>query len=193
MPRTEVFDREIVLAKVKELFWDKGFNGTSMSDLVAATGLNRSSLYNSFGNKMTLYKTVLIQYQEESQLIFKNALLRATNPLEAIQFIFENFVAEILKDIEGKGCFNINCKVELSRSNAPIKEYLEKMQASNIEFFKGLVQEGQDARLINTLESSEHYAYYLFSAFQGLRVTGILIRNKNMLEQIVSNTLKVLK
>lgn len=192
MPRTEVFDRPQVLEKVRDLFWDKGFNGTSMNDLVEATGLNRSSLYNSFGNKMALYKMVLIQYQEESQDIFQEALHRAGNPLEAIHFIFENIVDAIMKDMEGKGCFSLNCKTELSRSNASIKEYLEKMQDRSIDFFQGLVQEGQDARLINTSETAEHYAYYLFSVFQGIRMTGILTRNRTKLEHIVKNSLQIL-
>ncbi len=192
MPRTEVFNREEVLKKVRDLFWDKGFNGTSMNDLVETTGLNRSSLYNSFGNKMSLYKTVLIQYQNESQTIFQDALMRASNPKEAVHFIFENFIEEILKDFDGKGCFSMNCKAELGRSSESIKDYLSKMQDSQLDFFQSLIQEGQDANFINTNETATHYAHYLFSAFQGLRMTGMLLRDRTKLEHIVANTLKIL-
>ncbi len=192
MPRTEVFDRDIVLGKVRDLFWDKGYNATSMNDLVETTGLNRSSLYNSFGNKMTLYKTVLIQYQEESQDHFQEALHRAGNPLEAIHFIFENILNAVLNDPNGKGCFSLNCTAELSRSNASIKDYLEKMYERNIDFFQGLVQEGQDAKLINTIETAEHYAYYLMSVSQGLKMTSILVNHRTKLDHIVRNALKVL-
>lgn len=193
MARPEVFNREEVLVKARDLFWDKGFNGTSMNDLVETTGLNRSSLYNSFGNKMAIYKTVLIKYQEDSQDIFQNAIQRASNPRDAIQFIFENFISEIIKDTKGKGCFSLNCKAELSRSNLSIKEYLDKMQELSIELFRELIQEGQELGLINKSESAEDYAYYLFSSFQGLRMTGILTRNRDRLEHIVGNTLQVLR
>ncbi len=192
MPRAEVFNREEVLGKVRDLFWSNGYNGTSMNDLVETTGLNRSSLYNSFGNKLNLYKTVLIQYQAESQDIFQDALKRADNPKQAIQYIFENFIDEIVRDTDGKGCFTMNCKAELGRSNNSLKDYLSKMQDSQLEFFEGLVREGQDARLINTEESALHYAHYLFSAFQGLRMTGMLLRDRSKLEHIVTNTLKIL-
>lgn len=193
MPRSEVFNREEVLEKVRDLFWSQGYHGTSISDLVETTGLNRSSLYNSFGNKMLLYKTVLIQYQEENQAIFKEAIQRAENPKEAIQNIFQNFINEIMKDLEGRGCFSLNCKSELSRSNAPIKEYLQQMDTLVTELLSSLVQESQDAGFVNTFAPSEHYGRYLFNSYQGLRMTGIFVRNREHLEYIVLNTLRVLR
>lgn len=192
MARTAHFNRAHILATVSDLFWDKGYQGTSIQDLVAATGLNRSSLYNSFGSKMELYKTVLIQYQDDRQVVFQNSLMRAENPLQALHLVFENFVEIIIKDERGRGCFNLNCKVELSRSNAPIRDYLEKMEASEIDFFRGLVQEGQDAQFVNKRQDATHYAHFLCGALQGLRMTGILIRKRAVLEQIASSTLSVL-
>ena len=193
MPRSEDFNRENVLAKARDLFWNKGYNGTTMSDLVHETGLNRSSIYNSFGNKKAIYKTLLIQYQEENERIYTSALIRASNPLEGIHFVFENFIEEIVKDTQGKGCFSINCKVELSREDESIKDYLEKMQEHRIEFFTGLVQEGQDVQLINTKQSASQYAYFLFCTFQGIRTTGMFLRNRDILQQIVRNALGVLR
>lgn len=193
MSRTEDFDREIVLAKARDLFWQKGYNGTSMSNLVEVTGLNRSSIYNSFGNKKAIYKTLLIQYQEENEKLYTNALVRASNPLEGIRFVFENFIEEIVKDSQGRGCFSINCKVELSREDESIRDYLEKMQEHRIEFFKGLVQEGQDVHLINTKQSASQYSYFLFCTFQGMRTTGMFLRNRDILQQIVHNALGVLR
>lgn len=193
MSRSEVFNREEVLEKVRDLFWDKGFNGTSMSDLVEVTGLNRSSIYNSFGNKMALYKTVLIQYQDETQDIFQDALKRANNPKEAVHFIFENYINEILRDLDRKGCFSLNSRAELARSNESIKDYLVKMQNNQLDFFEGLLQEGQDAHFINRDQSAAHYAQYLLNAIQGLKMTGMFLRDRNKLENIIYNTLKILE
>jgi len=193
MPRSEDFNREEVLIKARDLFWYKGYNGTTMSDLVTVTGLNRSSIYNSFGNKKALYKTILIQYQEDNELIYTSALVRASNPLEAIHFIFENFVNEIVNDTDGKGCFSINCKIELSRVDAAIRDYLEMMQEHRIDFFKDIIQEGQDAQLINTHQSASQYAYFLYSSFQGVRTTGMFSRNKLILTQVVDNVISVLR
>jgi TetR/AcrR family transcriptional repressor of nem operon len=193
MPRVEVFNREQVLEKVKHLFWDKGFNGTSMQDLVDVTGLNRSSIYNSFGNKKALYELVLKQYQEEGKVLFEEALSQTENSFEGICLVFDNMVHAIIKDVEGKGCFNMNCTTELSRADIGIKEYLTSRQEHTISIFKDLVDKGQQQGVINKNDSADNYAYYLFSAFQGLRMTGILTKDDQKLKKIVSNTLKTLQ
>ncbi|MEP0263294.1 TetR/AcrR family transcriptional regulator [Dokdonia sp.] len=192
MPRVEVFDRGHVLEKVKELFWSKGFNGTSMQDLVDVTGLNRSSLYNSFGNKEALFETVFKQYQEDTKSLFKDALKDADSPLDAIHNIFKNILHLILEDVEGKGCFNLNCKTELSHTDTPIKAILKHSEEGTLQLFSGLIKEGQQQALINKNDTPENYAYYLFSAFQGLRMTGMLTRDYKTLKNIIHNTLIIL-
>lgn len=189
MPRTEVFNREVVLTKVRDLFWNKGYNGTSMQDLVETTGLNRSSLYNSFGNKQSLYEMVLKQYQEESKSLFQDALHRADNPRQAIQNIFENALEAMLNDLDSKGCFSLNCKAELSRTGGTVRGLLEHNEAGALKLFKNLVQEGQDHEVINTDSAAEDYAYYLYSAFQGLRMTGMLINDRVTLQKIIDTTM----
>jgi len=193
MPRTEVFDRKQVLEKVKHLFWDKGFNGTSMQDLVDITGLNRSSLYNSFGNKKALYELVLAQYQEEGNLFFEEALSQEENAFKAISRIFTTLTTAIMKDVEGKGCFNMNCTTELSRADIGIRAFLTSRQEHTISVFKTLVEKGQQQGVINKEDTSENYGYYLFSAFQGLRMTGMLTRDQQKLKKIVQNILKIVE
>lgn len=192
MPRVEVFNREIVLSKVRDLFWNKGYNGTSMQDLVETTGLNRSSLYNSFGNKQSLYEMVLKQYQEASKSLFQDALSRADNPKQAIQNIFENVLEDMMSDTDQKGCFSLNCKAELSRTEGTVRSLLENNEANALKLFKDLVQEGQDHEVINLTSTAEDYAYYLYSAFQGLRMTGMLINDRNKLQKIIDNTIETI-
>lgn len=192
MPRVEVFNRVHVLEKVKDLFWNKGFNGTSMQDLVDVTGLNRSSLYNSFGNKQALFEIVFKQYQEDTKSVFQNAIKNKENPLDAIHSIFKSILDLILEDVEGKGCFNLNCKTELSHTDGPIKAILKHSEEKTLHLFSDLIKEGQQQALINKKDTPENYAYYLFSAFQGLRMTGMLTRDYNTLQNIVHNTLIVL-
>lgn len=192
MPRVEVFDRADVLEKVKHLFWNKGFNGTSMQDLVDTTGLNRSSLYNSFGNKKAIYELVLKQYQEESKIFFDNAISEAKNPLEAIHIIFTSITHAIHKDQDGKGCFIMNCTTELSRSDIELKRFLIRNSEGIISLFDGLIKKGQTIGVINTRQTAQQYALYLYSFLQGIRVTGVLMNDKTKLDQLVKNTLYIL-
>lgn len=192
MPRTEVFNRDLILSQVRDIFWNKGFNGTSMRDLVETTGLNRSSLYNSFGNKQCLYELVLKKYQEDNSLLFQDALIRADNPRQAIRNIFENILDNMLQDTKQKGCFILNSKAELSRSEPSIRVLLEKNEASELKLLKNLVKEGQDHEVINIENAPEEYAYYLYNAFQGFRMTGILVNDRAKLQNIININMKKL-
>ncbi len=185
MPRIEVFDRESVIDQAKLVFWEKGYNATSMQDLVDATGLNRSSIYNSFGSKMELYQLTLKKYQKEATSFFQMAMIQAKDPLEALKNIFSGALDEMLT-VEGKkGCFNMNCKSEMSRQDETIKNWLVQTQEQSIHLFQDLVAKGQDDGIINKNRSSEAYAHYLFSAFQGFRMTGILIQDRKKLQSVM--------
>ncbi len=64
MARTKDFDEQEVLKKAVCLFWNKGYNATSMQDLVDQLGISRSSLYDTYGDKHTLYLKALEEYQQ---------------------------------------------------------------------------------------------------------------------------------
>ncbi len=192
MPRTEVFDREVVLEKAKDVFWLKGYNGTSMQDLVDATGLNRSSIYNSFGSKMELYKGVLHHYQKESGELFCQASSKADGPLDNIRMIFLELLSGILQDTEGKGCLAINCTTEMANRDANLEHWVARNREGVVEHFRELIEAGQKADEINKNKDSEELAQYLVTAFQGLRVTGTSMKDKKKLLTIIDNTLSVL-
>lgn len=192
MPRTEEFDRELVLHKAMNVFWEKGYNGTSMQDLVDATTLNRSSIYNSFGSKLEFYQATLKQYQKIGNAYFQKALLKAKNPLEAIRFIFEGFLPEIIAKEKENGCFAMNCKSEMGNQNQDIRKWLLDTQEYTLLIFQGLIEDGQEQGIINKGQDSKSYAYYVFSAFQGFRMTGILVKDRKVLQQVINNVVRVL-
>ncbi|WP_411029602.1 TetR/AcrR family transcriptional regulator [Spongiimicrobium sp. 3-5] len=193
MARAEAFDRELVLRQATNVFWEKSYNGTSMQDLVDATGLNRSSIYNSFGSKLELYRTTLDHYQKSNNKYFQNAMVRANNPLEAIQFIFEAFLPEMLGEDKDKGCFVMNCKSEMGNQHPDIRKWLLATQERSLSLFQDLVENGQEQGIINKNQNSKSYAYYLFNSFQGFRMTGILVKDRKVLQQLIDNSLSVLK
>ena len=193
MPRVEEFDREAVLKQAMNVFWEKGYNGTSMQDLVHATGLNRSSIYNSFGSKLELYQNTFSHYQKETGGMFQRALLKANNPLEAIRLIFEGFLPEILEDDKGKGCFSMNCKAEMGNQDMDIRNWLLHTQEHTLSTFQGLIRDGQEQGVINENLDCKTYAYLIFNAFQGFRMTGILVKDKIILQQIIDQTIDMLK
>jgi len=193
MPKVEVFNKEQVLEQASNVFHLKGYNATSMQDLVDATGLNRSSIYNSFSNKLNLYIECLKVYQNKYYKKTTSALLKAKNPLDAIRALFNMYLADTIEDKERKGCLITNCKSEMANQDSTINSFLNTNQDQTLQLLDGLVLEGQNNGIINTNKSSTDYSLYLFSSIQGFRMTGILVNNKQSLQGLIDTTLQILK
>lgn len=192
MPRTEEFNRDEAIAKAKQVFWAKGYNGTSMQDLVDATSLNRSSIYNSFGSKMDLYRLTLEQYKLESQQLFEEVKAADKNGLESIGVVFLYAMKNIFSDTENKGCLLINCNTEMGNQCDYLNGFLEKNYQKLHEHFLELVIEGQQDGSINKHQDPSSMAHYITCAFQGFRITGLNNKDPKVLKGIIQNILKTL-
>lgn len=185
MPRSQVFNREDVLNKAIEIFWQKGYHGSSIQDLTETTGLNRSSIYNSFGSKLDLYLQCLNHYRSENSGIFRKALMKGGDPLSSLKKIFALYAELSVKDDEKRGCMVINCQAEMSRQELAIREWLKINHNKNLQFFENLVNDGQNLGLINKRKPAEEYALYLLSSFQGTRIIAMTVDDKQKLDQII--------
>ncbi len=192
MPKVETFNRNEVLQKATEVFHKKGYNGTSMQDLVDATALNRSSIYNSFGSKLNMFLEVLSHYQSYHNNNFSQGLANSYNSKEAIETIFDLNLNEILHDDDRKGCMIVNCKSEMVNQETSIHYFMEKNQDRMIAMLEDIVSKGQMEKIFNQEQTASQYALYLFSSIQGLRMTGILNKNKEDLKNLINTVLKVL-
>src|SRR5690349_25176771 len=113
MPKKKQFDETEVLVKAREVFSEKGYNGTSMDDLVQATGLSRSSIYDTFGDKHGLFLKTLDQYRNEQQCTMEQQTARSDSPKKKIRAIFDYTIKDILADKDSNGCLLVNVSLEL--------------------------------------------------------------------------------
>lgn len=193
MPREIIFNKDEVVEKAKNLFWLKGYNATSMQDLVEATGLNRSSIYNSFGSKMQMYQLALDKYQKEAIDFFDVITYANINGFDSIKKVFDATLNIMHSDFNRRGCMFVNCNTEMSNQDMQLKNITEKNQDLLIHFFQKLVIKGHTDGSIPENKKSENIALYLTSALQGFRITGMNTVNKNALNSIVENILNNLK
>lgn len=187
MPKTEAFDRSVVLGKITDLFLEKGFNGASMQDIVDVSGLNRSSLYNSFGDKYQLFLTTIDYHKKQVQrpLIEKAKTLPAT---DALRFLLE---AE-LTNHDGKyiGSYLINCTTEMSMTDPNIYRMLHSNKKHLVDVFKHIIDNGKKSGKIKSDLDSKKGAIYLYSSMQGIRLTSMLSTSKREITSIVDMILK---
>ncbi len=114
MPRVKEFQPDEALEKAMQVFWHKGYQATSMEDLLNAMDLNRGSLYNTFGDKRTLFLKVMDRYCA-AFVGPKLSLLDQPGPaLPALRRFITGMIEGSLADPQRRGCFISNTVMELS-------------------------------------------------------------------------------
>src|SRR5919205_4395394 len=97
MARTKQFDRHAALDQAMELFWKRGYHATSIQDLVDRLGVNRQSLYDTFGGKDQLFQAALERYRELQGIPMRRCLEREGPVREVLREFFEIAIAQLLK------------------------------------------------------------------------------------------------
>jgi TetR/AcrR family transcriptional repressor of nem operon len=118
MARPKTFDEGAVLDQAAELFWDRGYDGTSMADLEAHLGLGRQSLYNTFGDKQALFLKALDRYR---QSVAQKALSGLNAPdagLEAIRRFFRAQVETLTAQGARRACLVASTILERGSQDA---------------------------------------------------------------------------
>ena len=111
--RPREFDPDEVLDALVELFWAQGYEATSVSDIVAATGLNKSSLYNAFGSKEELFDRALTRYIEVRATMLGGVLTEGAAGLDDVLTLLDMMETELLSESGGRGCLAVNSSTEL--------------------------------------------------------------------------------
>lgn len=118
MARTKEFDPDAALQSALELFWQRGYEATSMADLVEHLGIGRASIYATFGNKHALYLKALDRYNDFRDPALLCELSQPGPALPAVRTVVRRFAAEASSDdARRKGCFVTNTAAELGASD----------------------------------------------------------------------------
>ncbi|MEV4257098.1 TetR family transcriptional regulator [Spirillospora sp. NPDC049652] len=170
MARTKEFDPDTALRRALELFWERGYEGTSMADLVERTGVARASLYATFGGKHDLYVRALDLYGR-SQPDIVEELSRPGPVLPGVRALVERFAAES-RGPSLRGCMVVNAAVEMAGRDATAARQVE---ASWTHLETALTSALIRARAQGELSADRDpraLARFLLVLLQGMRVLG---------------------
>ncbi|MDT8286092.1 MAG: TetR/AcrR family transcriptional regulator [Elusimicrobiales bacterium] len=133
MARPPGFNREKVLEKVMFLFWERGYAGASLSDIVSVTGLNKGSLYRSFGDKETLFRLALRRYSVRGPALMGNP----EPSLDGLLRIYTRLIDDAAVPARrGRGCFLFNSGIEFGgRSGTAAREVAREFKGLE-DFFR---------------------------------------------------------
>jgi AcrR family transcriptional regulator len=141
--RPRLFDEEAVLDQLTALFWEKGYSQTSVSDLVSASGVHKSSLYSTFGSKDEVFATILRRYFETRMTRFRSLIEAAGPGVDGIHSFLELVKEETQTEVGHQGCLLINSSIEL-HGNAPgFEGFAQEYRTAMRDALLGLVGQAQ--------------------------------------------------
>jgi AcrR family transcriptional regulator len=147
--RPREYDPDRALASAEHTFWKRGYAGTSLDDLAAATGMNRPSLYAAFGDKRSLYLKTLERYRE--QVRAKALELLADEP--PLRVYLERFYEAAL-DIyfagakPVRGCYSIGTAATEAAVDPAVRAFLAQSIRATDTFLSGLIRQAQERKEI---------------------------------------------
>jgi TetR/AcrR family transcriptional repressor of nem operon len=165
MARPREFDEHQVIEKLMTVFWDKGYEATTMQDLVKASGLLKGSLYGAFGDKQALYLAALKHYNRTRIQAGIDMLNGEGRPRQKIARLFDNVIESTKRGLFAGGCLLCNASLEKAvgdkQFKAEIKTTIRRLKVAIMDALKaGNVNEDQAASL----------AAFIVSAYFGTRV-----------------------
>ncbi|MFP1132945.1 TetR/AcrR family transcriptional regulator [Asticcacaulis sp. W401b] len=125
MARPQEFNREDVLEKAMSLFWNKGYEATSLTDLIETTGLSKSSLYSSFGDKHAVFLAAYDRYRA-ARASEMNAILERGSAREAIETFFRKIVSDAKATEFSDGCMSTNQAVEMAPHDPLVRHRVDQ-------------------------------------------------------------------
>jgi TetR/AcrR family transcriptional repressor of nem operon len=158
VPRRKEFDREEVLLKAMSVFQDKGYEATSMQDLVEHMGINRFSLYETFGSKHELFLEALQAYHDTVAIPFFNRLRDSKGGLPVVESVLLDLVSRVKSGRSYNGCLLCNTIAELGakqdkRMTAVLERYLEMVESN---FHVALERAKERGDIPGTVDARQH-------------------------------------
>ena len=191
MARQKEFNQDEVLQKAMEVFWRRGYEAASIQDLVQHMGINRQSMYDTFGDKHALFLQALDRYREiQSRRVFE-ILDRPGSVKRNVRLLFEEAVERALSEEGRRGCFVGNATSELAgRCKETAIRTCKSMVSAEKTFQRALVRGTEQGEF--RIRDTRAVARFFYCVLQGLVLTAKASRDRKLLNDVVKVTLSVL-
>lgn len=140
MPWEKQYNEAEVLDAAMHAFWARGYEGTSIADLVKATGLSRGSLYSAFDDKRALFRAALEHYDKSFRADFLGQIGRRFEPRQAILEVFKIAASQTGDGPLPSGCMLVNTALELSPHDPEIRAFVAKCFREVERFFREKIE-----------------------------------------------------
>lgn len=185
MSRLAKFDRDLVLERAMQAFWDQGYCSTSVATLTKTTQLNPGSIYAAFESKQGLFLATLDHYGKRSVEEITQTLNSAETPLEGIRELFRQLATNVKKPESARSCFLVNTVLDASRHNAMVRErvnhYFDLIESG----FRNALASAQDNGELGIDKNPRTLATFIMTTIWGLRVLLVTGADQDKVESVL--------
>lgn len=192
MGRPKKYDTDEVLNSAMTVFWTKGYHATSYEDLMISTGLNKQSLYHSFGDKKSLFIKTLEFSISRSLINVAIIFNKSKSPLKAVMDLCYSITKTDLS-IAPQSCFVVRSTMEFGEVDEDILKRIDKCYEDHEELFANAISKAQSLGEVTTSLSSKDIAKSLLNTWNGIRVQQQRGGSERELKKIFETSFKLFK
>jgi TetR/AcrR family transcriptional regulator, transcriptional repressor for nem operon len=196
MSRTKAFEPDAVLERAMHTFWRYGYEGTSTQILERELGINRSSIYATFGSKAALYQKALRHYTSESTMwaVVQPGTLDGDEPLaDKVAKVLWSAVDADMRAKRERGCFAVNAAVELAPDDVEIRKIFTASIRSARRVFRDAFVVAQRSGELSPDADPEALASMMMAVLDGLHVLAKGTADRRLLKQAIQGATTALR
>ena len=166
--RPRSFDCDAAIELSLQVFWERGYDATSVAELTAALGIGPPSLYAAFGDKRTLFEEVVKTYQQTYGAFAARAMAEEPTAQQAVARILREAAVEYTADGHPYGCLIISAAQNTSTASSDVQESLRSIRRQNVEELRQRIQEDIDAGVLPETTDARALAVFTGATLQGM-------------------------
>jgi TetR/AcrR family transcriptional repressor of nem operon len=191
--RTKEFEPEKALTMAMDLFWRRGYEATSVHDLLEEMGIGRGSMYDTFGDKRALFLAALDRFEETRVSRADEILEGSASAVEGIRRLFETTIEGLVSYEPRRGCLLANTAVELAPHDEQIARRISCYVRRTEDAFERALVRGRATGEIPADKDPKALARFLVSTLHGVRVLARAGVDRAVLDDSVRTALEVLR
>lgn len=186
------FDPEVALSKAMDVFWARGYEAASLSELLNVMGIGKKSLYDTFGNKRSLFLKALEYYAKTEVKLMRDQLLAPGSSLENLKTVLQN-LQQMHSDPGSKGCMLGTNIADFNTSDeeiaATLRGYLQDVE----DAFCTAITRAQEVGELKQVAAPRDLARMLLCTTQGMALLGRTVDTEALLLSTVQAIMALLK
>jgi TetR/AcrR family transcriptional repressor of nem operon len=190
MARPRTFDPDEVLNSAREIFWQKGFHGTSLDDITAATGLAKPSLYAAFGDKDALFLKVLDRYHDVVLRRSERVITAGPSARQAIENWLDSYLPYCTGTKGNRGCLSINTATDGALDRAELRKSVKRFNTK----LENLICARLEADRTQFVEDFDPVAVArtIMTIYSGVMVLSKQTQSADRVKSVIAQAMKLL-